>query len=152
MKNQAESQAKSKLEKLKAELAAKDAQLAKKKAAREELVKRIKALENPKLTRKQDAAVKIAKGVAVEKLLEKMPELRDEFLAVLDETTKSNTVRELLGLTLHEVKRKANSDNLPTEETVQKATDSADQPDDAQSLQADNAAEGEEKKSWWRGK
>ena len=101
MENQAEStQAMTKIQVLREKLAAKDERIAKEKQARMELAKRIKELENPRLTRKQDAAVKIARGVAVVEWLKQRPDLEDEFQAVLSRTTKSNLVRELLGLSL----------------------------------------------------
>lgn len=95
-----QAQTQTRLESLQAELAARKAQLAKKREKLDEVARKIKALTHPKLTRKQDAAVKIARGVAVVEWLRRRadPDLQAEYEAVLAETTKNNSVRELLGL------------------------------------------------------
>lgn len=130
-----QAQTQTRLESLQAELAARKAQLAKKREKLDEVARKIKALTNPKLTRKQDAAVKIARGVAVVEWLRRRadPDLQAEYEAVLAETTKNNSVRELLGLAPlpKAARQKADQDNQDAPEPVPVA-EPEPQPDDNQ--------------------
>ena len=100
-----------KMAELLAKLDAEQKRLEKAREKKRKLEQRLKELDQPKINRKQETRIKILHGAAIMTLMKQDPELERKVNAFLNQVTKRESDRKMLGLDVVENPSPKEADN-----------------------------------------